>query len=81
MWQLQSHSIALGHNMEDMFSSLLILVVRLLLLKLMSNQIIINGVVQDNLGNNINTLQHFGLRGWLQTWTEYIVILDIFECF
>ena len=49
--------------MEDMFSSLLILVVRLLLLKLMSNQIIINGVVQDNLGNNINTLQHFDLRG------------------
>lgn len=64
--------------MEDKFSLLLLLVVRLLLLKLMSDQIMINGVVQDNLRNNINTLQHFGLRGWLQTWTEYIVILYIF---
>lgn len=27
MWQLQSHPIALGHNMEDMFCSLLLLVI------------------------------------------------------
>ena len=80
--QIQKSPHGLRHNMKDMFSSVL-QVVRLLMPDRVTNNkfqffkhpiYFLLCMNEDNFMQNIQTLQHFGLRRFedLQSWTEMI---------